>query len=78
VCAVKKKILSKHKTKWVTYSEEHKDKLIEDFRSYIFFTDEALVDPTSRQASRILRERGKQYNDKNTVKTKEKRLVKFH
>jgi hypothetical protein len=43
---IKKIISYKNKDERVTYSEEYKDKPIEDFWSYIFFIDEAHIDPS--------------------------------
>jgi hypothetical protein len=50
----------------VVYGKEHKDKPVEDFWSYIFFTDEAHIDSTSQAVGDILREQEKRYNDENT------------
>ena len=75
---VKKTISYKNKDKRVAYGEEHKDKPVEDFWSYIFFTDEAHIDPSAQQAPGILRELGKRYDDKNIVERGEKEGVKFH
>ena len=75
---VKKEISSKNKDERVEYREEHKDKTIEDFWSYIFFTNEAHLDPSAQQAPGILRERGKQYDDENIMERGEKEGVKFH
>ncbi len=41
------------------------DKSVEDFWSYIYFTDEAHIDPTSQAVGDILRERGKRYDTEN-------------
>ena len=51
---------------------------MEDFWSYIFFTDEAHIDPSAQQAPGILRERGKRYDDENIVERGEKQGAKFH
>ena len=65
-CAfVKKEISDKNKEERVAYGKEHKDKSVEDFWSYIFFSDEAHIDPTSQAPGGILRERGKRYDDEN-------------
>ena len=40
---VKKRISDKNKAERVMYAQEHVDKPIEDFWSYIFFTDEAHI-----------------------------------
>jgi hypothetical protein len=78
-CAfVKKEISSKNKDDRVAYGQEHEDKTMEDFWSYIFFTDEAHIDPSAQQAPGILRERGTRYDDENIVERGERKGVKFH
>jgi DDE superfamily endonuclease len=78
-CAfVKKEISATNKRERVLYRQEHKDKPVEDFWSYIFFTDEAHIDPSAQQAPGMLRERGKRYDDENIVERGEKQGVKFH
>jgi hypothetical protein len=46
--------------------------------SYIFFTDEAHIDPTSQTVGDILREQGKRYADENIQERGEKLGVRFH
>jgi hypothetical protein len=75
---VKKTISGKNKDERVAYGKEHQDKPMEDFWSYIFFTDEAHIDPSAQQAPGILRELGKRYDDENIVERGEKEGVKFH
>ena len=70
--------MDKNKVNRVDYSQEHKDKTIKDFWSYIFFTDEAHIDPSAQQAPGILRERGTRYDDKNIVERGERKGVRFH
>jgi hypothetical protein len=78
-CAfVKKTTSEKNKDERVIYGKEHQDKPMEDFWSYIFFTDEAHIDPSAQQAPGILRELGKRYDDENIVERGEKEGVKFH
>jgi hypothetical protein len=78
-CVFIKKIISdKNKDERVAYSKEHKDKPVEDFKSYIFFTDEAHIDPTSQAVWDILRERGKRHDDENIQERGEKLGVRFH
>ena len=75
---VKKEISKKNKDERVSYGEEHKDKTVDDFWRYIFFTDEAHIDPTAQQAPGVLRERGKRYDDENIAERGERKGVKFH
>jgi len=78
-CAfVKKEVSSANRDERVAYGREHKDKSIEDFWSYIFFSDEAHVDPSSLCAPGVLRERGHRYDDENIVERPPKKGVKFH
>ena len=44
---VKKEISDKNKEERESYGYEHKDKTVDDFWRYIFFTDEAHIDPTT-------------------------------
>ena len=75
---VKKEISKKNKDERVSYGEEHKDKTVDDFWRYIFFTDEAHIDPTAQQALGVLRECGKRYDDENIAERGERKGVKFH
>jgi hypothetical protein len=78
-CAfVRKEISRKNKAERVSYGQQHKDKTIEDFWSYVLFTDEAHIDPSAQQAPGILRERAKPYDDENIVERGERKGVKFH
>jgi hypothetical protein len=75
---VKKEISEKNKDERVSYGKEYKDKTMDDFWRYIFFTDEAHIDPTAQQAPGVLRERGKRYDDENIAERGERKGVKFH
>jgi hypothetical protein len=70
---VKKEISTKNKDERITYGYKHKDKSMEDFWSFIFFTDEAHIDPSANQAPGILRELGKRYDDENIIEGRERR-----
>jgi hypothetical protein len=78
-CAfVKKVILTKNCHERVEYALEHVDKLVEDFWSYIFFTNEAHVDPMLQAVGDILRERGTRYDVENIQERGEKKGVTFY
>jgi transposase len=78
-CAfVKKEISNKNCQERVAYGEEHKDKSIEDFWSYIFFTDKAHIDPTSLYQQGVLREHGYRYDDENIQQRPKKKGIRFH
>lgn len=78
-CAfVKKVVLKKNRKERMEYGQEHVDKSVEDFWSYIFFTDEAHIDPTSQAVGDILRERGTRYDAENIQERGEKKGIKFH
>ena len=49
---VKKEISERNKQERQSYGEEHKDKSIQDFWRFIFFTDEAHIDPNISASSR--------------------------
>jgi hypothetical protein len=60
------KILTKaNKKKRLEYGQKHKDKSIDDFWQYIFFTDEAHIDPSSMRQGYILRGQGRRYDTGN-------------
>jgi hypothetical protein len=75
---VGKEISKKNLRERVSYGKEHKDKDIWSFWSYIFFTDEAHIDPSSMAQGSILRERGTRYDIENIQQKPEKKGVKFH
>lgn len=60
------------------YGYKHCYKPVEDFWSYIFFSDEAHIDPTSLGVGHILREQGRRYDDENIQEIPEKVGSKFH
>ncbi|KUJ15705.1 uncharacterized protein LY89DRAFT_749703 [Mollisia scopiformis] len=51
---------------------------MEDFWSYIFFTNKAHIDPSAQQAPGILRELRTRYDDENIVERGERKGVKFY
>jgi hypothetical protein len=51
---VKKVVSDKNRREHVEYREEHVDKSVEDFWSYIFFTDKTYIDPISQAVGDIL------------------------
>jgi hypothetical protein len=78
-CALIKKTLSaKNRREREAYGREHVDKSMEDFWSYIFFSDEAHIDPTSLAVEDVLRERGTRYDTENIQERGEKKGIKFH
>lgn len=78
-CAfVKKDISKKNRQERATYGYTHYEKTVEDFWSYIFFTDEAHIDPTSLGVGHILREKGKRYDNENIQERGERKGVQFY
>ena len=77
-CAFVKKISDKNKAERVPYAQEYVDKPVEDFWSYIFFTDEAHIDPTLQSVGNILQEHRTRYNDENIQERGEKLGIRFH
>jgi DDE superfamily endonuclease len=74
-----KKVLSrKNRGERVHYGAAHLDKTIHDFWQYIYFTDEAHLDPSSQAQGYILRERGTRTNTENIQERGEKTGVKLH
>jgi len=75
---VRKEISAKNRTLRTKYGEEHKDKSIHDFWQFLFFTDEAHIDPSSMAQGCILREQGHRYDTENIQERGEKTGVKLH
>lgn len=70
--------MSKNQIARESYGQEHVYKPLFGFWDYIFFTDEAHVDPTSQCVGDVLRERGKRYDDENIKKRPPLKGVRFH
>ena len=62
---VQKEISAKNKRDRVKYGKTHKDKTIDDFWSWIMFTDEFHVDPAAIGAAYILQEAGTRTDSEN-------------
>jgi transposase len=75
---IRKVLSEKNHQLRVEYGEEHKGKSIDNFWQFIYFTDEAHIDPSSMAQGYILRELGQRYNTENIQERGEKRGVKLH
>ena len=75
---IQKEITKKNRRKQVKYSLEHEDKSVEDHWQYIYFTDEAHIDPSSIGQGNILQERGHRYDVENIQERLEKTGVRLH
>jgi hypothetical protein len=75
---IQKKLSKKNRELRVNYGQEHQDKSIDNFWQYIFFTDEAHIDPTSNSQGFILREQGTRNNTENIQERGEKKGVRLH
>jgi hypothetical protein len=75
---IQKKISHKNGELQVNYGHEHQDKSIDNLWQYIFFTDEAHIDPTSNSQGYILREQGTRNNTENIQERGEKKGVRLH
>ena len=73
------KVLSRQNLKnRYEYGLQYCDKTIEDFWQYIFFTDEAHIDPSSMGQGMILRERGTRTDSENIQQRPPRTGVKLH
>lgn len=73
------KILSqKNREKRVKFGQKHQGFSVEDFWQYVFFTDEAHIDPTSTVQGHILRPQGTRYKPQNIQQRGEKKGVRLH
>jgi len=78
-CAyIQKTISQANRYKRHAYGKKHAHKTVDDFWQYIFFIDEAHIDPTSILQDRILREQGTRYNSENIQERGNKKGVKLH
>ena len=75
---VQKTLSKKNEKERTQYGQEHKDKSIEDFWSFIMFSDEAHVDPSKQLQGYELREQGTRYEAKNIQERGEKTGTKVH
>ena len=78
MASVKKQISSKNKDLRVKYGQEHKDKSVDDFWQYVYYTDEAHIDPSSAAQGWILREEGHRTDPENIQERPEKTGMKLH
>lgn len=75
---IQKQISKKNRALRVSYGQEHLGKSIDNFWQYIFFTDEAHIDPSSNSQGYILREQGTRYDTENIQERGEKKGVRLH
>jgi hypothetical protein len=75
---VRKTLSAKNRRERTRYGQEHIGKTVDDFWQYIFFTDEAHIDPSSTAQGYILRERGTRYDTQNIQQRGEKTGVVLH
>jgi hypothetical protein len=75
---IQKVLSTANKEKRLEYCQEHKDKSIDNFRQYIFFTDEPHIDPSSMRQGHILRKQGHRYDTENTQQKPEVLGVRIH
>jgi hypothetical protein len=75
---IKKKISPVNLAARVEYGEKYQYKTIESWWQYVYFTDEAYIDPTSQGIDRVLREEGTRYEAENLPQRPELKGVKLH
>ena len=75
---IQKVISKKNRALRVQYGQEHQDKTIDGFWQFVFFSDEAHIDPSSTAQSYILREQGTRYDTENIQERGEKTGVELH
>ena len=74
-----RKILSQRNCQlWVAYVKEHKGQTVDDFWQYVYFTNEAHIDPSSMVQGFILRELGHHYDTENIQEHGDKTGVKLY
>jgi predicted AAA+ superfamily ATPase len=75
---IKKKISPTNLAARVKYGERYQHETIESFWQYIYYTDEAHIDPSSQGVGHILREEGTRYKAENIQQRPELKGVKLH
>ena len=75
---IQKVISRKNRGLRTKHGEEHAGKTIHNFWQFVFFTDEAHIDPSSQSQGNILRERGTRYDTENIQERVEKKGVRLH
>ncbi len=75
---IQKTISKTNLRKRTKYGQDHQHTTIHNPRQWIFFTDEAHIDPSSASQGDILREQGTRYNTENIQQRPEKTGVKLH
>jgi hypothetical protein len=75
---IQKEILQNNRCLQTSHGERHVGKTIYNFWQFVFFTDEAHVDPTSQTQGYILREEGTRYDTENIEERGEKKGVRIH
>lgn len=75
---VQKRISMKNKGERIHYGAAHLQHSIHNFWQFVFFTDEAHLDPSSQSVGHILREQGHRTDPENIQERGEKTGVKFH
>ena len=75
---IQKKISPRNLQSRAKYGRDHQHKTIENFWQFVYFTDEAHIDPSSKPQGLILREQGTRYNIENIQEGPEKEGVRLH
>jgi hypothetical protein len=75
---VQKKISQKNRGERIHYGAAHLQHTIHNYWQYVFFADEAHMDPSSQSVGHILREQGHRTDPENIQERGEKTGIKFH
>lgn len=75
---IKKRLSLKNRGERIHYGAEHQHKTVHDFWQYVYFTDEAHLDPSSQAQGYILREQGTRLDPENIQERGEKTGVTLH
>ena len=75
---IKKEIAWKNKGERIHYGAAHLQHTIHNYWQFVFFTDEAHMDPSSQSQGYILREQGHRTDPENIQERGEKTGVVFH
>lgn len=73
-----KKISDKNKKEWMEYGRDHQDKTIDNYYQYVWYSDEAHIDPGTTPGQRVLREEGTALNPENLQEMSGQKGVTLH
>jgi hypothetical protein len=75
---IQKTLSARNRATRVDYGQKYQHETVDSFWQYVYFTNEAHIDPTSQDVSYILREEGTRYEPNNIQERPTKEGIKLH